>query len=291
MGRQVSVSAGYSSLPNGNFIPEIWSKKMQAKFYASTVLGEIANHDWEGEIKGSGSKVIIRAIPTVTIGDYGIGGTINYQDLEDDKIELLIDKAKYFAFKVDDIDEVQSDIAIVNKTTQDASEQMKIVVDQDVLGNVYSDAANTLATTIVTVTNVLGWIINAGTALDEANVPEAGRWMVIPPWIAGMIKQSDLKDASLAGDGTSIMRNGRLGMIDRFTLYNSNNIALTGVAASGTFHCMAGTKHFISFASQFVKTETLRLQNSFGDAIRGLKVYGYKATKPEAGVYMPATKV
>jgi len=74
-------------------------------------------------------------------------------------------------------------------------------------------------------------------------------------------------------------------------LYNSNNIALTGVAASGTFHCMAGTKHFISFASQFVKTETLRLQNSFGDAIRGLKVYGYKATKPEAGVYMPATKV
>lgn len=291
MGRQVPVAAGYSSLPNGNFIPEIWSKKMQAKFYASTVLGEIANHDWEGEIKGSGSKVIIRAIPTVAIGDYGIGGTINYQDLEDDKIELLIDKAKYFAFKVDDIDEVQSDIEIVNKTTQDASEQMKITVDTDVLGNIYTDAANVMASTVVTASNVLVWIINAGTALDEANVPESGRWLVIPPWIAGMIKQSDLKDASLAGDGQSIMRNGRLGMIDRFTLYNSNNIALTGVAASGTFHCIAGTKHFISFASQFVKTETLRLQNSFGDAIRGLKVYGYKATKPEAGVYMPATKV
>jgi hypothetical protein len=291
MGRQVSVAAGYSSLPNGNFIPEIWSKKMQAKFYASTVLGEIANHDWEGEIKGSGSKVIIRAIPTVTIGDYGIGGTINYQDLSDDKIELLIDKAKYYAFKVDDVDEVQADIMIVNKTTQDASEQMKIVVDTDVLGNVYSDAGNTLATTVITATNVLTWIINAGTSLDEANVPEAGRWMIIPPWIAGMIKQSDLKSASISGDGTSIMRNGRLGMIDRFTLYNSNNLARTGTAATGTFHCMAGTRHFISFASQFVKTETLRLQNSFGDAIRGLKVYGYKATKPEAGVYMPATKV
>ncbi len=291
MGRQVSVAAGYSSLPNGNFIPEIWSKKMQAKFYASTVLGEIANHDWEGEIKGSGSKVIIRAVPTVTIGDYGIGGTINYQDLEDDKIELLIDKAKYYAFKVDDVDEMQADIPIVNKTTGDASEQMKIVVDQDVLGNVYSDAGNALATTVLTEANVLKWIINAGTSLDEANIPEAGRWLVIPPWIAGMIKQSDLKSASISGDGTSIMRNGRLGMIDRFTLFNSNNLARTGTADSGTFHCMAGTRHFISFASQFVKTETLRLQNSFGDAIRGLKVYGYKATKPEAGVYMPATKV
>ncbi len=291
MGRQVSVAAGYSSLPNGNFIPEIWSKKMQAKFYASTVLGEIANHDWEGEIKGSGSKVIIRAIPTVVIGDYGIGGTINYQDLSDDKIELLIDKAKYYAFKVDDIDETQADIEIVNKTTQDASEQMKIVIDTDVLGTIYTNAGTNMATTVVTASNVLTWIINAGVALDENNIPEAGRWLIIPPWIAGMIKQSDLKDASLAGDGTSIMRNGRLGMIDRFTLFNSNNLARTGTAASGTFHCIAGTRHFVSFASQFVKTETLRLQNSFGDAIRGLKVYGFKETKPEAGVYMPATKV
>jgi hypothetical protein len=290
MGRQVAVSAGYNNLPNGNFIPEIWSKKLQAKFYSSTVLGAIANHDWEGEIKGAGSKVIIRAIPTVTIGDYGIGGTIDYQDLSDDKIELLIDKAKYYAFKIDDIDEVQADVPIVNMTTQDAAEQMKIVVDTDVLGNVYTDAANIMATTVITASNVLAWIINAGTLLDEANVPEEGRWLVIPPWVAGMIKQSDLKDASLAGDGTSILRNGRLGMIDRFTLYNSNNIALTGVAATGDYHCMAGTRHFISFASQFVKTETLRLQNSFGDAVRGLKVYGYKATKPEAGVYMPCSR-
>ncbi len=290
MPRQVSVAAGYSSLPNGNFIPEIWSKKLQAKFYAKTVLGAIANHDWEGEIQGAGSKVIIRAIPTITIGDYGIGGTINYQDLTDDKIELLIDKAKYYAFKVDDIDRVQADIKIVNESTGDASEQMKIVVDTDVLGNVYADASNSLATTIVTKSTVLDWIVDSGTALDEANVPESGRWLVIPPWIAGMIKKSDLKDASLAGDGTSIMRNGRLGMLDRYELFSSNNLALSGVAADGTYHCIGGTRHFISFASQFVKTETLRLQNSFGDAVRGLKVYGYKATKPEAGVYLPARK-
>lgn len=48
MPRQVAVSSGYGSLPNGNFIPEIWSMKMQAKFYASTSLGEIANHDQSG---------------------------------------------------------------------------------------------------------------------------------------------------------------------------------------------------------------------------------------------------
>lgn len=290
MPRQVAVSSGYGSLPAGNFIPEIWSMKMQAKFYATSVVPEIANTDWEGEIQGKGSKVIIRVIPTITIGDYGIGGTINYQDLTDEKIELLIDKAKYWAFKVDDVDKAQADIQIVNKSTQDAAEQMRIVVDQDVLGGVYSDAANALATTIVTASNVIGWIINAGTKLDEANVPESGRWIVIPPWIAAFIKQSDLKGANVTGDRTSPLRTGLMGEIDRFRVYISNNLTLTGVAATGTYQCIAGTKHFISFASQFVRTDTLRLQNSFGDALRGLKVYGYKATKPEAGVYMPATK-
>ena len=290
MPRQVAVSSGYGSLPNGNFIPEIWSMKMQAKFYAASVVPMIANHDWEGEIKGKGSKVIIRAIPTITIGDYGVGGTIDYQDLTDDKIELLIDKAKYWAFKVDDVDEVQADINIVNKSTGDAAEQMKITVDTDVLAGVYSDAATALATTVVTASNVLAWIISAGTTLDEANVPESGRWCVIPPWIGAFIKQSDLKGANVTGDSVSPLRNGLLGQIDRFTMYTSNLLALTGTSATGTYHCMAGTRHFISFASQFVRTDTLRLQNSFGDALRGLKVYGYKVTKDTAGVHMPATR-
>ncbi len=291
MPRAVNVAAGYNNLANGYFIPEVWSRKLQAKFYATTVFGAISNNDWEGEIQGQGSKVKIRKRPTVTISDYEVGGTINYQDLSDELLELLIDQAKVYAFKVDDIDRAQSDINIINETTLDASEQMKIEIDTDILANIYTDATSSLSSTIVTSTNVLEWIVDAGTELDQLNIPTNGRWLVIPPWIAGMIKKGDLKDASLAGDMTSIMRNGRLGMIDRFTIYVSNNIALTGVPASGTYHCLAGTRDFICFASQYVKTETLRLQDTFGDAIRGLNVYGYKATHPDSGVYMPATKV
>lgn len=278
-----------ANLPNGNFVPEIWSKKLQAKFYKTTVFGEIANTDWEGEIKGGGSKVYIRVRPTITVGDYTVNGTISYQDLQDDKIELLIDKAKYYAFKVDDVDKAQSDIRIINECTSDASEQMAITVDAQVLGNVYADATTAMTSQQVTKVNVLDWIVDMGTELDELNIPTEGRWLVIPPWIAGMIKKSDLKDASITGDGTSIMRNGRLGMIDRFTLYVSNN--LTGSDTVGVpRHCIAGTKHAIAFASQYVKTETLRLQNTFGDAIRGMKVYGFKVVKGDALIDAPAYK-
>jgi hypothetical protein len=290
MPRAVNVAAGYNNLPNGYFIPEVWSRKLQAKFYSTTVFGAISNNDWEGEIQGQGSKVIIRKRPTITISDYDTGGSINYQDLTDEKLELLIDKAKVYAFKVDDIDRAQSDIDVINETTLDAAEQMKIAIDVNLLANIYTDATSALASTVITKTNVLEWIVDAGTELDQLNIPVEGRWLVIPPWIAGMIKKGDLKDASLAGDLTSVIRNGRLGVIDRFTIYVSNNIALTGVPATGDFHCIAGTRDFVCFASQFVKTETLRLQDTFGDAIRGLNVYGYKVTHADSGVYMPAKK-
>jgi hypothetical protein len=178
----------------------------------------------------------------------------------------------------------------MNESTQDAAEQMKITVEQQVFGSVYADATTSHTSTLVTKTNVLDWIVDIGVKMDELNVPETGRWLVIPPWIAGMIKKSDLKDASLTGDGKSTLRTGKLGMIDRFTLYSNNNLSGTGASSSVPTKVLAGTRDAVTFASQFVKTETLRLQNTFGDAIRGLNVYGFKTSKADALVYAPAYK-
>ena len=75
---------------------EVWSLKLQKKFYEQTCLDKVVNHDWEGEIKSAGNKVMIRVRPTVTVGDYTSYQDITYQDLTDDKIELQVDKQKYF---------------------------------------------------------------------------------------------------------------------------------------------------------------------------------------------------
>lgn len=275
-----------NNLPNGNFIPEIWSKKLLAKFYRQTCLMEICNTNWEGEIKAQGNKVLIRSRPTITIGDYIVNGKISYQDLVDDKIELLIDRAKYFAFKADDIDAAQADIPFMNEAQQDAAQQMQIYIDTHVLGTVYADSTNGITSTAVTKSTVLDWLVDAGTKLDEKNIPTDGRWAIIPPWVAGTIKKSDLQDASLSGDNTSILRNGRLGMIDRFTLYVSNCLATNGT----TWQAMAGHKAAITFASQIVKVEPVQMVDTFGKAIRGLNVYGFKTVIPDALVAMPCTK-
>jgi hypothetical protein len=287
----------------GKFIPEVWSGKLAVKFYIATCLTEITNNDWEGEISDVGDKVIIRSIPTITISNYQKGQTLAKQVPGTTVIELNIDKGKYFAVVVDDVDAVQSDIKLMDNFSADAAEQMKIAVESQVFSEVYAQAAaqNQGATAGVksadidlgaagaplqiTKLNVLDWIVDMGLVLDEQNVPETGRWLVIPAWVAGMIKKSDLKDVSVSGDGTSILRNGRLGMIDRFTLYSSNNLVQALDGAAMAYEVMAGTRDAISFAAQVTKVETLRSQDTFGDLLRGLNVFGYKVTKPEALVH------
>jgi hypothetical protein len=72
------------------------------------------------------------------------------------------------------------------------------------------------------------------------------------------------------------MRNGRIGMIDRFTAYTSNNLPRVTDGANQCYDILAGHKNGLTFASQLVKTETLRAESTFGNIMRGLQVFGYK---------------
>jgi hypothetical protein len=315
------VSGNYYGTGVGNdayaatFIPQIWSGKLQVKFYQSTVLSAITNNDWEGEIKDQGDKVTIRTIPSITVSNYTKGMTLASQVPTSGVVELLIDKGKYFSVVVDDVDAVQSDLKLMDIFTNDASQQMKITIDTDVLAGVKNAAAaanqgaaaGLLSANInlgdgnatggytgvqLTRPTIINKIVEMGQVLDEQNVPETGRWMVIPAWMAAMIKQSDLKDASLTGDSVTPLRNGRLGTIDRFTLYVSNLLPtqtgvtrMSGDAGAGTVkatYVYAGTSDAITFASQVTKMESLRAQTTFGNLVRGLNVFGYKVIKPEA---------
>jgi len=289
------VAAGRPNY-SGNFIPEIWSGKLIENFYDATVLAAISNTNYEGEIRRMGDTVNIRTTPEITIKTYVKGQTLSVENPDKPKIQLIIDKGEYFACIEDDVDKVQSDVNLMDTWSKDASERMKIKIDQRVLTDILPDisalnkgatagriSANIdLGTTgspiAVTKTNVLEYIVDIGTVLDEANAPESDRFIVIPAKMAGLIKKSDLKDASLTGDSVSVLRNGRLGMIDRFTVYMSHNLN----NASGKFSIIAGHKMGFTFASQMTEMESIRAESTFGNIIRGLQVYGYKVVKPEA---------
>jgi hypothetical protein len=287
---------------SGNFIPEIWSGKLIENFYDATVLAAISNTDYEGEIRQMGDTVNIRTTPEITIKTYVKGQTLQVENPDKPKLQLVIDKGEYFACIEDDVDKVQSDIALMDTWSKDASERMKIKIDQRVLTDILPGIAAinkgatagrittgfNLGTTNapLTVTKdgasstvpVIDLLVDMGTVLDEANCPEQDRFVVIPAKMAGLIKKSELKDASLSGDSMSVLRNGRLGMIDRFTVYVSHNLNVS----SGKFSIVAGHKMGFTFASQMTNMETIRAESTFGNIIRGLQVYGYQVVKPEA---------
>jgi hypothetical protein len=104
--------------------------------------------------------------------------------------------------------------------------------------------------------------------------------MMIPPWVAGMIKKSDLKDASLTGDAKSPLRNGLIGSIDRFDLYSSN---LLYPYSSTVFQLLFGHPQAITLATQIVKTQHIPTpSDAFAERVRMLQVYGYKVLKSNA---------
>ena len=160
-----------------NFIPEVFSKLLQAKFYSSSVLPNISNTDYEGEISGQGDKVVIRTVPAVTINDYA--GSITTQELTTAKVELLIDKAKYYSFKVDDVLAAQADINLLEAASSDAAEGMRVAVETAVLSSVVTGATTIGSQTTITASNILTSILDQAKALDELNIPEEGRFIVL----------------------------------------------------------------------------------------------------------------
>lgn len=276
-----SSSSGSFSFAAGeqHFIPEVFSKKLQAKFYAQTVLSEVTTNEYEGEISGLGNKVNIRAVPAVSVADYT--GSLSYADVTSSTIELNIDKAKSYAFKVDDILREQADIDFMNEASKDAAQNMKIAIEQDVFANVAAGSSLTDVNSTpsnITASNVLGFILEAGENLDVNNIPEEDRFMIINPAVASVLKQSELRQAYLTGDSVSPLRNGFIGMVDRFRMYVSNNLSTSAGVSSGLY----GHPKAIAYASQFTNTESVRLESSFGDGVRGLAVYGYKVVLPTA---------
>jgi hypothetical protein len=308
------VQAPFATTPpySRSFIPQLWSGKLNVKFYATTIFGEISNTAYEGEIKGMGDSVIINNIPTISINDYTIGQNLNYQVPVPNTTELPIDRAKYFGVNVNDVLEHQAKPALMSMFTDDATKQMALAIDRLILLEEYNNGspsnktnnAGVISQTIVLGTDtapvdlstspnkILDVILGLASVLDEQNVPDTERFLVIDPATRMRLMQSPLQQAYLTGDDKSILRNGKLGMIDRFTIYLSNQLPKAGAGFNpdGTVNAgalkrrvlIAGHSSALTFASQITKTESLQNPNDFGQLVRGLNVFGKKMIKPEA---------
>jgi hypothetical protein len=314
------VSGNFNTNPSysGTFIPTIWSAKLNAKFYSASTFASICNKNWEGDISSLGDKVIINNIPSITISDYTVGSTLTYQTPVPSTIEMQVDRAKSFSFQVSDVLDYQSKPQLLSMFSDDAGQQMRVVMDSTCIFRTFLQGSTDnkgatagtrshlfslgteAAPVQLTTSNVLQKVLELASVLDEQNVPDAGRYLVIDPLTRTLLLQSNIAQAYVTGDATSPVRNGLIGRIDRFDIYVSNQLPYAAANAvlwtsgdgSETVAAVtnanrrraliAGQTSAIAFASQIAKTETLRNPSDFGDLVRGVNIFGHKVVKPEA---------
>ena len=251
-----------------NYIPELWNVSMMDDFQKAHVFGKVCRCKIDAPITKKGQTVHIVGIGDIDIGNY-TGGDITMQPLSDAGVILKIDQAKYFDFAVDDVDALQANGNLMGEATRKASYKLKDTADSRINTVMYAGAGLTaIDDANCDIATVISHVAEMSLALDEKNVPSEQQWIIVPFWVrtklllAGIYHANDLKGNINGFVG------GQLGI----DMYASNNV--------GTTHPIAGAYGAVAYAEQIIETVAFSPEKRFGDALKGLHVYGVKVVKP-----------
>lgn len=265
------------------FIPEIWSKKLNQMLEKNCVMMQCVNKNWEGEISQQGDTVKIITPADVTVSTL-TSDNITYTSLAPKSQDLVIDQKKFFAFKIDDVAKVQSNMDIMEAHLVNAKKAIEEVQDSYLLA-MHTDVteSNTVGSESSPITldksTIYEHFVKLSLALKNSDAVHTGvcPWVVINPNIESYLLQSpEFIKAYNVADET--LRDGAIGRIAGMDVLVSTN--LTDI--DNKYYVLAGTNDAITFASQLAKIESLRDKDSFSDLVRGLYLYGAKTVQPKA---------
>lgn len=263
------------------FKPTIWSGALLMWLRKMLVFAQpgVVNRDYEGDIAQRGDTVKIGQIGPITVREYTPNTDIEDADnLDLDAQTLQITEEDYFHFQVDDVDARQVGLGLVGAAMERAAYALADETDQFLAGLFASDGTQVGEAATHDV-DAYEDIVELGVALDEANVPNGGRFVIVPPFYHGLLRMDDrfVKYESETDVKVQALLNGIIGQVAGFTVLKSNN---TGG------YVFAGSNISCTFAEQISKVEAYRIPLRFADAVKGLHVYGAKVTRPEGIVYL-----
>ncbi len=278
------------------FIPTVWAARLLAALEKSLVYGQanVSNRDYEGEIREARNTVKIASIGDVTIGDYEKDTDITApQILTDSDQSLIIDQSKYFNFYVDSIDRAQQNVNILDEAMLRSAWALRERADAYLAGIMevgvpaLSTIGSIVSPKVPTKDDAYKYLVDLGVILDEANVPLEGRFVIVPAWYHGLL----LKDERFVNAGTfqsdSALANGQVGNAAGFRILKSNNVPNL---AAAKYKIIAGHSIATAYVEQVVDLQTYKPEKRFGDAVKGLHVYGAKVVRPTALAQLIANK-
>ncbi len=263
-----------------NMISNVWSSRLLLALEKSLVFGQnnVTNKEYQTEISAEGDRAFIHSFNDLTIGTYVKNTTtISYEQLTDSRQTLLLDQSKYFAFRVDDVDDAQSKPKVIDAATSHAAYQLAETADT-YLSGLYAGATNVGTVLTATSANIYSRVVDAATTLDTNNVPAEGRFLIVSPGIKNLL----LNNSTFLTASSESVLNGAVGRVAGFDVLVSNSVAQVGTSPTRVQHCIAGHPIAWTFAQQISNIEGIRLEASFADGVRGLYTYGAKVLRPTA---------
>ena len=259
-----------------SFIPALWEARLLHHLDNALVARNFFNQDYEGLIKDQGDTVRINQIGAPTLFTYVRNQDMPLpEDLETLPQELIIDQARGFNFQIDDIDRVQASGELMDAAMERAAHELSSEEDAYLFGVLHSavPAANRLSKTPSTPEEMYDILVELRTIMVRNNVPVKGRVVALPPEAMGLI----LRDPRFVESGSDRaewrLAAGLIGRAAGFDLYETNN-------TPGGNSIIAGHPLGATFASQIVQAQAYRPERRFGDAMKGLSVYGARVTRP-----------
>jgi hypothetical protein len=259
-----------------NFKPTIWSRELLFSLKESMVSESLINRNYQGDISSEGDTVKVQTPDSITVGDY-TGADISFESLSSSTQSMSIDRNKYFAFLVDDVDQAQANVNLMQAYMQEASFSLADEFDEHILGH-YTDANsdNVIDDVDLTASNIYTNTLTAKKNLSLRNVPSQNRWIVFSPEEIALLEDSD-EFTSASNLGDEIKRTGFAGRIAGLEVFESNNLAEAGSLR----YIPYGYTGAITAAQQIMKTEAGRSEKKFSDFVKGLHVYGTKTVRPK----------
>lgn len=278
------------------FIPTVWASRLLTALEKSLIYGQanVCSRSYEGEIREAGNTVKIASVGDVSIGDYVKNTDIDEPEtLSDTQQTLSIDQAKYFNFVVDRIDRAQQNVNVLDEAMRRSAWSLREAADSYLAGVMEAAVAadnkigSMTTPKVPTKDDAYEYLVDLGILLDEANVPIDGRFVIVPAWFHGLL----LKEDRFVNAGTMrsdrALANGAVGEAAGFEILKSNNVPQTSGAK---YRIIAGHSMATTYVEQVLDVQTYKPEKRFGDAVKGLHVYGAKVVRPTALAMLIASK-
>ena len=260
-----------------NFIPTIWSENLLTSLDKQYIGVANCNREFEGEIKSRGSSVKICGVGDISIGDYVKDTDMSSpQDLSDTVAELVIDRAKYFNFQVDDIDRTQCNPKLLDAAMKNAAAALANEADKHIF-SLYEQAGSTVLFYSDVDSDLMDKILEARETLFKNGVLNNDDIVFeVSPFVATKL----FKDLSeRLSYNNELNDTGYIGTVAGCKVYVSNNVYYDGGSVV-SHKCFMRSKRAIAFAEQLSEVEAYRPEKRFADAVKGLHLYGAKVVYP-----------